>query len=159
MKINEDLKRRILQLRFRQTEEEDKEFITLIKKFKNDCNRDAATILMKTFTSEEDFGVQEIVVSVLESADKAIYYQALLEELPRLISEAPDWAESLLEIGINFYPEKLAEVFYHVDDRNQQVFLNYICSDCFLKEYPRSRELINLLKKTDPPCQTLPLTG
>jgi hypothetical protein len=55
-----------------------------------------AKTLMNTFNETDDYGTQEAVVNVLNSIETEIYYRALLEELPRLVDEAPEWAESLL---------------------------------------------------------------
>src|SRR3970040_861219 len=98
-------KERILGLKHRYTDEsESKEFVSLVDKMMGKCTIEVVKVLMKTFTSEPDYGIQESVVSVLASAQPEVYVQALLEELPRLSSEAPEWAETLVGREIHLRP-------------------------------------------------------
>ncbi|MET0659679.1 MAG: hypothetical protein ABW110_16145 [Steroidobacteraceae bacterium] len=65
---------------------------------------------MKTFTSNPDHGwTQEGVYNVLSSAETGVYLQALLEELPRLVSEVPLWAEVLF-VRAQFKPEMVRDI-------------------------------------------------
>jgi hypothetical protein len=55
-----------------------------------------AKSLLSTFSSNPDFGTQERVCSVLAGAPTDVRVTAVLEELPRLMHEAPEWAEVLM---------------------------------------------------------------
>jgi hypothetical protein len=144
--MNHDRRDRILSLRSPKTDDDVREFVALIQTFKNTLNLDDVRVLMKTFTGEDDYGVHECVVSILESIDRHIYFQALLEELPRLIRDTPGWAESLVGIAINFHPEDMAKAYHSANLENRRVLLDYISMEPFISEYPKALILLKLLK-------------
>jgi len=85
-------------------------FRSLVDEVVGKCNIDVARTLMKTFTSNPDHGwTQEGVYNVLSSAEMGVYLQALLEELPRLVSEVPLWAEMLF-VRAQFKPEMVRDI-------------------------------------------------
>jgi hypothetical protein len=79
------------------------EFVSLVDMSEDNCDYDTCKILMKTFVTEEDFGVQESVNRVLSTAKAEDRQRALLEELPRLIVDTPEWGIVLLETEIRFH--------------------------------------------------------
>jgi Trp operon repressor len=107
---------RILQLKYRNNEAEEREFVDLVYQAMNNCNLEKAKTLMKTFNEKDDYGTQEAVVNVLNSIETEIYYRALLEELPRLVDEAPEWAESLIAGEIETNPDLLAAMTKTLSD-------------------------------------------
>ena len=85
-------------------------FRSLVDEVVGKCNIDVARTLMKTFTSNPDHSwTQEGVYNVLSSAETGVYLQALLEELPRLVSEVPLWAEVLF-VRAQFKPEMVRDI-------------------------------------------------
>lgn len=105
-----DWKEKVLRLAYSGSEKEEKEYVSLVDQAYGNVTLDIARVLMKTFSDEPDYGVQESVVRVLESANHEVYIQALLEELPRLLREAPQWAEALLGTSISFFHDALLKV-------------------------------------------------
>ncbi len=90
--MDREWKERILTTSKRETEEEELEFIRLVHTANGNCDLDTVRVLMKTFSEKDDFGTQECVRSALASASKQDYVLGVLEELPRLVRETPDWA-------------------------------------------------------------------
>jgi len=74
----------------------DREFVELVYQAENKCDLDAVRILMKTFYDLDDYGTQESVNSVFSTVEGEILIEALLEELPRLAKDAPEWAHYLV---------------------------------------------------------------
>jgi hypothetical protein len=88
----------------RRDELEQQRFLTLVDQAFERCTLDVAKVLMKTFSDAPDFGTQERVCSVLASALPEVAIRAKLEELPRLVAEAPEWAESLIGEEVEHRP-------------------------------------------------------
>ena len=80
----------------RQTPEQAANFIRLVDMVSGQVTPEIAKSLLSTFGSNPDFGTQERVCSVLAGAPTDVRVTAVLEELPRLIHEAPEWAEVLI---------------------------------------------------------------
>lgn len=85
-------------------EAEEQRFLTLVDQALGRCTLEVAKVLMKTFTDVPDFGTQERVCNLLASALPEVAIRAKLEELPRLIVEAPEWAESLIGEEVEHRP-------------------------------------------------------
>ena len=80
----------------RTTPEQEKEFALLVDAASGQITPHVASVLMHTFSDASDFGTQEAVCSALASGAPRVTLCAILEEMPRLSREAPEWAESLL---------------------------------------------------------------
>jgi len=94
----------------RRDEAEQQRFLTLVDQAFERCTLAVAKTLMRTFSDVPDFGTQERVCSVLASAPPEVAIRAKLEELPRLVVEAPEWAESLIGEEVEHRPELLKSV-------------------------------------------------
>jgi hypothetical protein len=132
-------KRRILELRYRNTEEEDSEFVSLVDMSEDNCDYDTCKILMKTFVTEEDFGVQESVNRVLSSAKPKDRQKALLEELPRLVIDTPEWAEVLIGTELKFYFGSFNEVVRSIDPLLKGVLDEVLSRQPFREQFPDLR--------------------
>jgi len=104
----------VLSASARRNEVEEKEFLALVDQASGRCSLEVARVLMKTFSDKPDFGTQERVCSVLASAPPEVAIRAKLEELPRLLAEAPEWAESLLGEEVEHQPVLLKSVAAHM---------------------------------------------
>ena len=80
----------------RQTTEQVRNFLDLVDGVNGKVTPAIAQVLMATFSAMPDHGTQERVLSVLASAPNALRVGAILGEMPRLVAEAPEWAEVLL---------------------------------------------------------------
>jgi uncharacterized protein (DUF849 family) len=80
----------------RETPEQERDFLRLVDAVNGKVTRPVAKVLVATFTDTPDYGTQERVASVLASAPTIIRVSVILEEMPRLVAQAPEWAEALL---------------------------------------------------------------
>jgi hypothetical protein len=80
----------------RQTVEQERDFLALVDAVGGSVTPAIARVLMSTFSAAHDHGTQERVLSVLASAPTGMRVGAILDEMPRLVAEAPEWAEALL---------------------------------------------------------------
>ncbi len=126
---------KILQLLHRDTYEQDVEFVGLVNMALDKCDLETCKTLMKTFVTDDDFGVQESVVSVLSSAKIGDYQTALLEELPRMLIDAPEWSEVLVERELKYHFNRFRETFASVSSDAQISLQKLLQRDCFRKEY------------------------
>jgi len=134
---------RILQLKYRTDESQEREFVDLVYQAMNNCNLEMAKTLMKTFNDKNDYGVQEAVVNVLNSIETEIYYRALLEELPRLVDEAPEWAESIIAGEIDTNPDLLASIAQELSN-DIRLRLIHLIKDTDIIEYVPNAKKIGL---------------
>lgn len=85
----------------RRDAQDEARFLELVSQARDRVSLEIARVLMKTFSANEDFGTQERVCSVLSSGASEVQTRAILEELPRLMQEAPEWAEVLVGDELN----------------------------------------------------------
>lgn len=120
--MNADWEKRLLLISKKREEPgNDREFINLVYKVENNCSLEAAKVLMKTFVDGDDLGTQESVNSVLATADPKVVTQALLEELPRLAKEAPEWAHYLIGIELKSRSKLLQEKLTQMPDLTKSI--------------------------------------
>lgn len=99
--MNTEWEKNLLEASKRTNEDEEKEFLRLVDQAEGNCSIETVRILMKTFSAKPDYGTQERVESVLATAEAEDVTKGILEELPRLIAEAPEWAESLIGLEVD----------------------------------------------------------
>ena len=93
----------------RDTDEQEATFLRIVRGLEGRCDLAVARTLMKTFSEAPDFGTQEDVMSTLLSGPRSVYVTALVEELPRMLVDAPRWADSLVTTELVNYPESLVD--------------------------------------------------
>lgn len=126
----------------RANEKQQKEFLCLVDQANNLCTLDVARILMKTFSSSPDYGTQERVESILATADPEIVTQAILEELPRLWKEAPEWAESLIGLEVEKRQELLQRVASTMPEHVKNALRQLINDSNFKEFYPNAMNIV-----------------
>jgi hypothetical protein len=95
-KMKPDWEKQLIAASERDSEEKEIKFLSLVDEAENNVDLSVAKTLLKTYTNKPDYGTQERVESVLATANPEIQVRAVLEEMPRLVLEAPEWAETLL---------------------------------------------------------------
>lgn len=140
-----DWKTRILRLKHRTTQADNKELVALVYEAAGECTPEVAKTLMQTFTGEEDYEVQESVASVLASASPEIYHAALLEELPRLLDEAPQWAEDLVGHEVEFRPLLLASAAKKMNEIIKASLVQLLTTSSFTQFYPNAEQVVREL--------------
>lgn len=88
-------------------EAEQQRFLELLDQVSGRVTPAIAKVLMKTFSEAADFGTQERVINTLATAPAEVQLRAELDELPRLLKEAPRWAEALMAEEVEHRPELL----------------------------------------------------
>jgi len=121
--------KKVLKASERLTPEQEQEFVNLVSEVSGKCSLEVARALMKTFSDKPDYGTQERVNSVLATADRSIVIQALLEELPRLIKEAPEWANSLVAQEVNFRIKSVEDVALKMPKNVQNILKEILRND------------------------------
>jgi uncharacterized protein YpbB len=129
--IDEKWSQNLLNASNRSDEREEKEFLRLVDKVFNNCSLETARVLMKTFSDVEDYGTQERVCSVLATADEAVVTQAILEELPRLVNEAPEWAEFLLGLEVENRGVLLEKIAAQMPENIRQILHIFLTKEDF----------------------------
>lgn len=117
---------KVLRLAYSSSQQDALEYVSLVYQVEGKVTLDIARVLMRTFSNKPDYSVQESVVAVLASAAQEVYVQALLEELPRLQREARDWADSLVDYAINFFPEALVKIARRMGPSAQRTLIETI---------------------------------
>lgn len=105
--MDELWKSRFERVLLRRDEEEEHAFVQAVEEVRGRCTRDVASVLLRSFTDRPDFGTQEHVLSTLASAAPSDLIEAILEELPRLVREAIEWAVVLIGQELQFRPALL----------------------------------------------------
>jgi hypothetical protein len=105
--MRDDWTNELLKASERSDVKQESTFLALVDEACGRCTVDVARTLMRTFSAKPDYGTQERVRSVLASAEPVAYLRAMLEELPRLAADAPEWAEALLGEAVEFMPDVL----------------------------------------------------
>lgn len=121
--------KKLLEASERLTPEQEQEFVNLVSEASGKCSLEVARVLMKTFCDKPDYGTQERVNSVLATADRSIVIQALLEELPRLIKEAPEWANCLVAQEVNFRIKLVENVALKMPKNVQNILKEILRND------------------------------
>jgi hypothetical protein len=101
---------------------------------------------MQTYFDEPDFGVQEGVNRVLASASTEDFQRAFLEELPRMMKEASQWAEVFIETEVEENLESLLKLALtsHDDVKNAlQSLLER--PELFGENYPMAKAILEIM--------------
>jgi len=130
----------------RQTEEEVKKFLDIVDNLEGKINLQIAKVLMKTFSEQPDWGTQESVISTLASGDPDIVIKAILEEMPRLLKEAPRWADTLIINEYNFNRDHLLNALQSSSQDIKDAVLTAINKPEIINFEPSIKQLIELLK-------------
>jgi hypothetical protein len=140
--MNSDWADELLATSPRRDEGEQKRFLALVDQVFERCTLDVARILMKTFSAAPDFGTQERVCSVLASALPEVAVRAKLAELPRLIVDAPEWAESLIGEEVEHRPDLLKAVAASMPAAVQLSLRQLLGTKDFREFYPNAARVL-----------------
>ena len=139
--MNTEWEKKLLEAAKRSNEEQEQEFLRLVDQVEGNCPLAVVRVLMKTFSAEPDYGTQERVESVLATAKPEDVTQAILEELPRLMVEAPEWAESLVGVEIDNRLELVSSIAAGMPDNIKDCLRQLTQSEEFIDFYPAARNL------------------
>lgn len=139
--MDTDWATKLLKASKRSNEIEQEQFLTLVNQVADKCTLDTARTLMKTFSDKPDYGTQETVIRVLATSDNKIVTQVILEELPRLMQEAPEWAKSLVGVEVDTRPKLLQMVVSKMSDEVKKALRTLLNDEDFQDFYPNSRNI------------------
>ena len=140
--MDEKWKQRFLEAMRRRDVTEEQEFLSLVDQVEGNCPLDVARVFMKSFSDTPDFGTQERVVSQLASAEKSDAITAILDELPRLLVEAREWAAVLVGQEVDRRPELLVQLARQSSPDVRQALLTLLADDDFRDFYPNAKTLM-----------------
>ena len=125
----------------RETPEQEARFLRLVEVMAGSVTPFVARTLLATFRAAPDVGTQERVCSVLAGAPVDTRVTAILEELPRLNGEAPEWAETLM--GDLVEHDLLAlKRHLHLADADTRLAVRVLLSrKRFCEMYPKAKSL------------------
>jgi hypothetical protein len=132
---------RLAQTMPRTTAQQEQVFVNVVDECVGHCDLDAARALMKTFSAKPDYGTQQAVVSALSTASAHDRITAVLEDLPRLLDEAYEWAEDLVGGEVDQNPEIVASVAAHLDEDRKKRLRELLADPSFAAFFPNARAL------------------
>lgn len=138
--MNDEWKRKLLQAAARSDETQEQEFLELVDQADGNCSLDVVRVLMKTFSSKPDYGTQERVESILATAKPEHVTRGILEELPRLVVEAPEWAETLVGMEVDNRLDLLISVAKTMPENVKDCLCKLVYSEPFLDFYPNGKD-------------------
>ena len=133
----------VLELAAFSNEDEAERYRILVESKMGHCSLEVARILMKTFSTHEDYGVQECVVSVLASAELQDYLRALLEELPRLLIDAREWAFVLVGREVLYHTTALIQVALEMEQIERRALATLLIDEEFAGFYDQAGYVAN----------------
>jgi hypothetical protein len=119
--MDSDWKIDIMRMSRRESDYERSEFMRLVDMTwqHGDCDIDTIRILMHTYRDFEDFETQEAVEAALSRADPRDHITAILEELPRLLRDAPSWVETIIGQQVDRHPELIGSIASTMSDESK----------------------------------------
>ena len=139
----EGWKDRIYQLDYRHNPEDARAFVALVDNLVGKVDLDTARLLMKTFIDEPDYGVQESVIAALSSAASDVRVQAILEDLPRLQREAPDWTIDLLSNEIDLHPSVVSRIARELGEPYRSALEESLSDEGFARHHRNAKSVIS----------------
>ncbi len=122
----------------RSSPDEEAAFLSLVDAAENNITPFVAETLMRTFSDEPDYGTQERVCSVLASGEPATFIKAMLQEMPRLVRETPEWAETLLTTELEFRSDLVCELLRSASSEIRAAVLTITSNPDFLAFQPNA---------------------
>ena len=136
-----DWEQMLLEASARESSDQEQEFLSLVDEAEGDIGLEVAKTLLKTFSDKPDYGTQERVESVLATADPEVVVQAVLEEMPRLVLEAPEWAESLLGQELEHRPSLVVSAMNNLPQKAIEVIRTVAMRPEFISFYKNAKLL------------------
>ncbi len=142
LKLDDKWKSALLISSARESTEQESDFLDLVDAADEKIDFEVAVVLLKTFIAKPDYGTQERVVSVLSSGRPEIVIKAILQELPRLVAEASEWAFVLMGTEVEFRPALTARLLLQAEDDVKNAASTVLCHEEFLSLYPNAPYVI-----------------
>lgn len=82
-----------------ESEEDGKSFVELARKARGQFDEDVIEVLLDTFSNEDDYGIQEAILGVLDDAEPSMYSAVLARKFTSLLLNASEQEWPLLIVG------------------------------------------------------------
>ncbi|WP_372403312.1 hypothetical protein ACDW34_12505 [Acinetobacter piscicola] len=119
------------------------EFISIVESIPNNASDQVIDALFETFSNKEDFGIQETVLSKLDSIPDEKFVNGLIRNFDHILdnSSEQEWALLILGRYVNADDKKRISMICEVGRKNISLF-NFIKSDYFMEEYPEVKQYL-----------------
>ena len=146
--MNDKWHEKIVVLGKREKESDYNEFITLIDNLDN-YSLNTIRTLLKTYHDEpSDFGTQECVETSLNLAKQEDVLLAFLEELPRLVKEAPEWTLCFVCRILQYKIDILIDIIKDISTHKKKLLLDTLYKDeDFDKEFENCKKIKSFLEQ------------
>jgi len=129
----------------RLSQAQEETFLKLVDAAEGRIDDTIARVLLGTFSAREDYGTQERVVSVLSSGSDQTVIDAIVNEMPRLALEAPEWAQALLGTEVEFRPELTARALSQAPTDCRMAAENILKNEEFRSQHPNTELVLEQL--------------
>ncbi|KML70788.1 hypothetical protein [Pectobacterium peruviense] len=124
--------------------EDARQFSTLVKGVIGKLDAKTIDVLLDTFCDDDDYGIQERVLVVLDHADATLYAERLATNFAKIKNQASDKEWPLILIGRMVNSENDEKINAIVlAAKKHKSFDDFIRSDEFLDEYPELTSYID----------------
>ena len=127
----------------RDNDEQTWQFLALVDRASGRVCRETARALLATFSARPDYGTQERVCGVLSTGDPDVVLDAILQELPRLVEEAPDWAEVLFGGEVHWRPAETSAAIRRASPEARRTAIRLLRRPDFARFYANSGEVLD----------------
>jgi hypothetical protein len=131
-----------------ENEQDGAEFLKQVQSVKSAVDLPVAKALMKTFVDADDYGIQERVSTVLNTAPEPVRFQALIDDMPRLVRQGSGKEWPLLLLGDVFSygdPDVFFYLYARSDELSRQAVRTVLESEEFQEEYPDVKQYLDQL--------------
>jgi len=113
-------------------------FVTLARSVQDNLDSRVVDVLLDTFCDDDDYGIQESILVVLDKVEAKLYAERLAIKFPDLLRNASAQEWPLLLIGriVNSNDTEKMRAIVDVAKRTQGSLNEFIHSQGFLEEYP-----------------------
>ena len=125
---------------FNSTDQE-RQLIALLDQSTSNLDDIRLKALLEKYTVTLDWDTQERIENILSEVDKEMWVRIVLEEMPRLLSDAPEWAVSLLGEEIEHRFQMVQESLSIMPLEVQHAVESVLKSDDFRSFYSNAESL------------------
>lgn len=126
-----------------------KKFVQLTKSIINELDARVVDVLLSTFCDEDDYGIQEAVLLVLDTADANVYADSIAKKFPDVLRQSINNEWPLILVGRIVNSESAdrlnAIVSAAKNPSNPKELNDFIQNDYFLGEYPQFKPYLRRL--------------
>lgn len=118
-------------------------FVNLIESISAHADDDVIDALFETFNNQEDFGIQDTVLSKLDKISDEKFVHGLIRNFNHILKNTTEQEWALLIIGryVHADDQKRINRIYELAPQNIALF-SFIKSDYFMQEYPEVKSYL-----------------